>query len=41
MCNTVRLFPQSRFAKLMIKAEKNCPACKAYREVYGAIGEKP
>jgi rubrerythrin len=35
VCNIVRWKPDSGFAKKMIEAEKNCPACKAYHEVYG------
>ena len=34
-CNVARMFPGSKFAKAMVEAEKNCPACKAYRELYG------
>ena len=34
-CNVARMFPSSKYAKMMAKAEKNCPACKAYRELYG------
>ena len=34
-CNIARRFPASKFAKAMVKAEKNCPACNAYRELYG------
>ncbi len=35
VCNIARLFPNSGFAKKMAEAEKNCPACQAYRELYG------
>lgn len=34
-CNAARLWPNSAFAKSLAAAEKNCPACRAYRQVYG------
>jgi rubrerythrin len=34
VCNIVRRFPDSKFAKIMEKREKNCPACKAYNEIF-------
>jgi rubrerythrin len=34
-CNVARRWPNSSFAKRLAQAEKNCPACKAYKQVYG------
>lgn len=34
-CAYARKKPDSEFAKKLVEAEKNCPACKAYKEVYG------
>ena len=34
-CNVARLWPESGFAKKLAQAEKNCPACKAYKQLYG------
>lgn len=34
-CIAARLFPKSKYAALMKKAEKECPACKAYARVKG------
>jgi rubrerythrin len=34
-CNVARRFPDSNFAKGLAKAEQNCPACRAYKEIYG------
>lgn len=35
MCVTARLFPKSSFAKKLAEMEKNCPCCRAYKELYG------
>lgn len=35
-CIAARMFPRSKYAAFMKKAEADCPACKAYRDVYGA-----
>ena len=32
-CILVRKFPESKYAAFMTKAERNCPACKAYKRV--------
>jgi rubrerythrin len=34
-CNAGRLWPESGFAKKLAKVEKNCPACNAYKQLYG------
>ena len=34
-CNVARLWPESGFAKKLAQAEKNCPACNAYKQLYG------
>lgn len=34
-CITGRAFPESKFAKKLAEAEKSCPACNAYKELYG------
>ena len=34
-CNIARRWPDSKFAEMLAKAEKNCPACKAYKQIYG------
>lgn len=31
-CIAARKWPKSGFARILTKVEKNCPACKAYRE---------
>ena len=36
-CAVARLVPNSAYARKLRAAEKNCPACRAYCEVY----EKP
>jgi hypothetical protein len=28
------MFPGSKYAKALKKAEQNCPACRAYEELY-------
>jgi hypothetical protein len=33
-CNVARTWPQSGFAKKLAEAEKNCPACNAYKELH-------
>lgn len=35
ICNFIRRNPNSKFAQMMQKREKLCPACKAYKEIYG------
>jgi len=34
-CNAARLWPRSGFARKLAEVEKDCPACRAYRQVYG------
>ena len=34
-CNVARRWPDSGFAKALAKSEKNCPACNAYKQIYG------
>ena len=36
-CAVARLIPNSAYARKLREVETNCPACRAYREVY----EKP
>ncbi|MEW5819584.1 MAG: hypothetical protein AB1782_05285 [Cyanobacteriota bacterium] len=33
-CIVARKFPETGFAKKLAEAEQDCPACKAYKEVY-------
>ena len=33
-CNIARRWPNSQFAKKLAQAEKNCPACNAYKELF-------
>ncbi len=33
-CNVARMWPNSTFAKKLAAAEKNCPACNAYKELH-------
>ncbi|MFH1562735.1 MAG: hypothetical protein ABIF11_04860 [Nitrospirota bacterium] len=33
VCNLARRFPESKFAGMIEKERKNCPACKAYKEL--------
>lgn len=33
-CIAARMFPVSGYAKMLKDVEKNCPACKAYAEIY-------
>ena len=40
VCITARHWPESKFAKMVMEAEKNCPACRAYKVVYGGKGAK-
>lgn len=35
VCITARCFPDSKFAKKVNELEKDCPACRAYKQVYG------
>ncbi len=35
LCSVVRRWPNSVFARKFRRYEKNCPACKAYWEIYG------
>ena len=37
-CITARAWPKSGFAKKLREAEKNCPACRAYRELHADRG---
>jgi rubrerythrin len=34
-CAYARKHPDSNFAKKLREAEEDCPACKAYNEIYG------
>ncbi|HOX36355.1 MAG TPA: hypothetical protein PL033_00080 [Candidatus Brocadiia bacterium] len=34
-CVLARRYPDSSLAAKLREAEKNCPACKAYAQVYG------
>ncbi|MBU0567510.1 hypothetical protein KJ693_02065 [bacterium] len=40
VCNIARIFPGSKFARMMQQREENCPACKAYQEVFCKKKEK-
>jgi rubrerythrin len=33
-CIAARKYPDSAFAKKLAKAEENCPACNAYKEIH-------
>jgi hypothetical protein len=34
-CISARRWPESKFAKKLREVERNCPACRAYAELYG------
>jgi len=33
-CIAARMFPNSKYAKALSKAEEECPACKAYKKLH-------
>ena len=39
LCTVARIRPEGGFARKLAEAEKNCPFCRAYRQLHGDPGQ--